>query len=70
MFEITRCYQGKSANGKDYVQVSYFDVDTGEAGNCIMSPAYLAKITEGIANGKTLRQGYDREKRKNFLYVK
>ena len=70
MYEITKCYQGKSKNGKDFIKVSYFDVDTGDAGNCIVSPSYLEKLTKGIADGKTLREGYDRKTGKTFLYVK
>ena len=70
MFEITNCYRGKGSNDKEYVRVSYFDVDTGEAGNCIVSPDYLEKLTKGVSEGKTLRQGYDKKTKKNFLYVK
>lgn len=70
MYEITQCYQGKSSSGKDYVRVSYFDVDTGAAGNVVVSPAYLEKITRGISEGKTLREGYDKKSKKTFIYVK
>lgn len=70
MFEITKCYQGNGKNGKPYIIVNYFDVDTGDAGNCIVSPEYLEKLTRGVSEGKTLRQGYDKKNGKNFLYVR
>lgn len=69
LFEITLCKEGEK-DGRQYYIIHFFDMDTGEAGNSVVSPMYLEKLTNAVKDGQQLAMGYDKKKGKNFLYVK